>query len=1011
MRKDRTSIQQKQTIKKWHPRTIGHKLTNPADSIQDIALRRKSQLLSIFLLILFTLFGLLDLTYYITIPGYLTALPDLGGYAFFMSAYVLNRNGRYHLASLLTVSTVPVVLFTAIVTDSTQNPIVTLNFLILGLLLSSILLSVRGTIFLAGITILGTLLMPLLAPAVIPNFTTILGPLATLLIGSALTVFSMIHRNQIESDRQTELRESEERFRAIYDGVNDAIFLYDAETYAILDVNKKMSELFGFSHEEATQLTLGENPIGGEFPFSAEEAKAWMETAVTTGTAFFEWHTRDKAGRQFWIEVNLKNTKIAQKDTILAVVRDITKRKQNEAAILQEKQFSEALLSTLPGIFYLYNSDLKLIQWNRNFEVVTGYSSEELRHQHILNTVSDEDKEKVEAAIHKVFTKGQASTEASIILKNGRQLPYFNTGVQLERPEGTFLLGVGINLTELKQTEEKLRYRNDELTLLNQIIATSVATLNIETILQIASDGLIQLFNMTQAVGVLLNNDKTELQIVAEHRPENLPSLLGLVIPIADNPLFKNLLTYKVPWAVEDTQNEPLLTSVKTLIQNWQTASLLNIPIIVDEVIVGGLSLGSEKSRSFSDQDIHLVQSLSKQIAGVIKRVKLEKERQEIEEQYRQSQKMEAIGQLTAGIAHDFNNLLTAINGFASLLQYKLNPDNLHQKHVEKILHAGQRAAALIRQLMAFSRKQIIEPKVLDINIVVTDLEKMLYRIIGEDVQLTTNLSENLWSIKVDPSQLEQIIINLAVNGRDAMPEGGRLLIETSNIVLDEEYAAHYLETRPGEYVQLAISDTGVGMSKEVKKRIFEPFFTTKEVGKGSGLGLATVFGIVKQGKGNIWVYSEEGKGTTFRIHLPRVYEPESFAAAIDSKIENLFGNETILLVEDDDEVRDLVRQVLQTYDYTVLMAREGRGALDIATNYKDAIHLLLTDVIMPGMNGKALAEKITMTRPNVKILFISGYSDEMIAHHGILNPGVNLLQKPFNTLDLAHKVREALDR
>lgn len=385
-------------------------------------------------------------------------------------------------------------------------------------------------------------------------------------------------------------------------------------------------------------------------------------------------------------------------------------------------------------------------------------------------------------------------------------------------------------------------------------------------------------------------------------------------------------------------------------------------------------------------------------------------ERKLLEEQFRQSQKMEAIGQLTAGVAHDFNNLLTAINGFAGLMQLKLSPDDPQQESLDKILYAADRAADLVRQLLAFSRKQVIEPKVLDLNNTVYELDKMLRRVIGEDIRLKTKLTPDLWKIKFDQSQIEQVIVNLAVNARDAMPEGGWLTIETANVLLDDDYVTRHLETQSGEYILLAISDTGQGMNKEVKAHIFEPFFTTKEPGKGTGLGLATVYGIVKQNGGHIWVYSEPGAGTTFKIYLPRTTDKSSSPTHVVAEREMPSGNETILLVEDDTEVRDLVQEVLRARGYTLLEAEGGQEALQLATEHRGPIHLLLTDVIMPGMSGKLLAEKITQLRSDLKILFMSGYTDNAIAHHGVLDPGVSLLQKPFGPTALAQKVRQVLD-
>jgi nitrogen-specific signal transduction histidine kinase/ActR/RegA family two-component response regulator len=399
------------------------------------------------------------------------------------------------------------------------------------------------------------------------------------------------------------------------------------------------------------------------------------------------------------------------------------------------------------------------------------------------------------------------------------------------------------------------------------------------------------------------------------------------------------------------------------------------------------------------------------QLAGILARVRLEEKRQQLEEQYYQTQKMEALGRLTAGVAHDFNNLLTTINGFAGLIQAELRPDDPLKELVDTILRSSQRAASLVRQLLAFTRKQIIQPQVLDLNMVVAEMDKMLQRVISEDIDLKTILTPDLWPVKVDPTQIEQVIINLAVNARDAMPGGGQLTIETANVIIDDNYVAGHLGTQPGRYVVLALSDTGCGMSYEVKARIFEPFFTTKEVGRGTGLGLATVFGIVKQSGGDIWAYSEENIGTTFKIYLPCVEEKISMSADHpEIRPEMSVGRETILLVEDDGGIRELLRQMLPKLGYTLLEAGNGQEALQLVAHYPDPIHLLLTDVVMPGMSGKTLAEELFRTRRDLKTLFMSGYTDEAIAQHGVLDPGAIFIQKPFSPIALAAKIRSVLD-
>jgi PAS domain S-box-containing protein len=385
-------------------------------------------------------------------------------------------------------------------------------------------------------------------------------------------------------------------------------------------------------------------------------------------------------------------------------------------------------------------------------------------------------------------------------------------------------------------------------------------------------------------------------------------------------------------------------------------------------------------------------------------------ERKKVEEQLLGAQKMEAVGKLAGGVAHDFNNLLTVINGYSEIILTQSLDKESARKHIEQIKKAGERAASLTTQLLIFSRRQIIQPKIINLNSVVSDVEKMLQRLIGEDIELVTMLDKESGNIKADPSQIDQVIMNLAVNARDAMPKGGKLIIETKKVYLDKDYAKRHLSVKPGAYIMLAISDTGVGMDAETKSKIFEPFFTTKERGKGTGLGLSTVYGIVKQSGGNIWVYSEPGKGTTFKIYLARIEEETDKEVKAKSSPESLKGSETILLVEDDHGVRKLARDILTNYGYHVLDAENGDRAISICNQYKKAINLMITDVVMPKMSGRELEKKITPLYPEIKVLFVSGYTDNAIVHHGVLDSDVAFLAKPFGTDSLVHKVREVLD-
>jgi two-component system, cell cycle sensor histidine kinase and response regulator CckA len=385
-------------------------------------------------------------------------------------------------------------------------------------------------------------------------------------------------------------------------------------------------------------------------------------------------------------------------------------------------------------------------------------------------------------------------------------------------------------------------------------------------------------------------------------------------------------------------------------------------------------------------------------------------ERRRLEEQFRQAQKMEAVGRLAAGVAHDFNNLLTAILGTTDLMIEDVPADHPNREGLLDIRGAAERAAVLTRQLLTFSRQQVVSPRVLRLNELISDLVKLLRRLLGEDVTIATALAPDCGPVKADPGQLEQVIVNLSVNARDAMPNGGRLMIETKNVDLDGDYPTERVTIPAGRYVMLAVTDTGTGMDAKTKARIFEPFFTTKPVGKGTGLGLATVYGVVQQSGGYIWLYSELGHGTSFKIYLPRVDAVETEAAAEASLAGALDGSETVLVAEDEEAVRQIIEKALDAHGYRVLSARDGAEALERASAYAGQIDLLVTDVVMPDMNGRELSRRLVETRPNLRTLYLSGYTDDAILHRGVLQQGVAFLQKPFSLRMLARKVREVIE-
>ncbi|MBN1991256.1 MAG: response regulator [Anaerolineae bacterium] len=567
-------------------------------------------------------------------------------------------------------------------------------------------------------------------------------------------------------------------------------------------------------------------------------------------------------------------------------------------------------------------------------------------------------------------------------------------------------------IAERNRTEEEVQRRNRELTLLNRVIAASTASLEPDTVLQTVCRELAAAFDVPRVAATLFNPEKTEGKVIAEYSTRDESTTVGQIVPVKNNGLFQNLLAHKTPLTVDDAQNDPQLVLAHHLMCQRGTVSLLLLPLTNKQEIIGSLCLNTTEPRHFTAEEINLARSVAEQVSGVLVRAQLVQEHRQLEEQLRQAQKMEAIGRLAGGMAHDFNNLLTVITGYSELLLHRhIERHDPRYKDIEQIFKAGERATALTRQLLAFSRQQVIQPEILDLNAIITDTNEMLRRLISEDIDLITILDPTLGHIKADANQIESIILNLAVNAYDAMPHGGKLTIKTSNLKLGAGSADKPIGLEPGRYVLLTVSDTGIGMDAETLSHIFEPFFTTKAKGKGTGLGLATVYGIVQQNKGGLSVSSQPGRGATFQIYLPQIEPVKPLAGAEPGLSKPLRGTETILLVEDEDMVRELARYALVQNGYRVLEARHGREALEVCRQHEGPIHLLLTDVVMPsGLSGRNLAEQLTALYPETKVLYMSGYVDKAIVQRGVLDPNIAFLPKPFSPVSLSRKVREVLD-
>jgi signal transduction histidine kinase/CheY-like chemotaxis protein len=483
----------------------------------------------------------------------------------------------------------------------------------------------------------------------------------------------------------------------------------------------------------------------------------------------------------------------------------------------------------------------------------------------------------------------------------------------------------------------------------------------------------------------------------------NLPLVgLGIMFPFT---LWEGIITLSSVWLIYFIPN--LILMKPDQITLFLNNNFFLISTIIISLVGTQFNLQHRKNQWASHRRLRLAHRKIKSHAK-----ELEEKVKERTQRLLQSERLAVVGQLAGGVAHDFNNILTAILGISQLLLDSLPKGNPIREDIESICRVGRRAVDLVKQLLAFSRRQILRPKLLNLNDVIQDVEKMLHRLIGEDIELIVKTAPNLGSVMADPVQIEQIILNLSVNARDAMPHGGSLIIQTANVTLDQAYCKlGKTSLVPGDYVMLSTSDTGSGMPDEIKAKIFEPFFTTKEPGQGTGLGLSTVYGIVKQSNGDILVYSEPDKGTTMKIFLPRQRESAVTEVKEEKSASGLpRGKETILLVEDEEEVRKLTARMLKKQGYKVMQAGEGREALSIADNYKDNIDLLVTDVIMPHMSGKDLAENLTSERSNIKVLFISGHNDSMMMHHGINAAHVAFLQKPYTIESLSHKIRHVFD-
>lgn len=643
---------------------------------------------------------------------------------------------------------------------------------------------------------------------------------------------------------------------------------------------------------------------------------------------------------------------------LVAKVAQLTERKKAQEKLSESEERYRSLVENARDIIYCQDLDGNYISVNKVFEQILGYTQEETLKLNQRQIIAPEYYEKARSMVARKLEGEDITTyELEAVRKDGRRVWFEVSNWLVHQNETPIAVqGISRDITERKHAENQLRQSEERYRLMFESNPQPMWVYDVETLTFLeVNDAAILHYGYSR-------EEFLSMTIKDTSAPEDIPILMDT--------LSKSLNPY---------------LAVKIWRHRKKDGTIIEVEL-------------TAHSFNFNNRPARLIQATDMTV------------RRALEGQLHQSQKMEAIGQLAGGVAHDFNNLLTAIIGYSDLAHRILPSNNSARPYLQEIKKAGNRASVLTCQLLAFSRKQILQPVILNLNVVVSEMKEMLHRLIGESIELQTSLDARLGNVRADYGQIEQVIMNLVVNARDAMPRGGKLTIQTKNVDIGGEYFDQHLTGEPGYYVLLEVSDTGVGIDAEIQKHIFEPFFTTKEPGKGTGLGLSTVYGIVKQSGGNTCISSEPGRGTTFKVYLPQVGEQvQQFS--LPAEIEkDLLGTEMILLVEDEEIVRKLAREALETYGYQVLEAANAADALLLYGQSYKSIDLLLTDVVMPQISALELAQSLLKIHPQLKVLYMSGYSDEAISHHGVINEKSNFIQKPFTPSALAQTVREILD-
>jgi PAS domain S-box-containing protein len=645
---------------------------------------------------------------------------------------------------------------------------------------------------------------------------------------------------------------------------------------------------------------------------------------------------------------------------LIRAMRYATERKRAVEALQRSEEYFRSLIENALDIITVIDTGGTIRYGSPSLKRVLGYEPQELIQRQFVSLVHPEDVSRVDEVLASAETRGSTSQSVEFRFrhKNGswRVLEAIGQHFNHDTSAPSYVLN-SRDITERKRDEEALRQANETLAAVIETSPLAIYTIDLKGHVTSWNTAAERMYGYTQA------------------------DVMHRFLPM-----------------VPQDEVPPFLDRLGQTARGRSFAAIEGKRRRKDSTLID-VSMWSAPLRDGSGA-----------VHGAVVVVADITDRKRLEEQFQQAQKMEAVGRLAGGVAHDFNNLLTVITGYCQMLLDRLEPADPAYEDMQQVLRAADRATTLTKQLLAFSRKQIVQPKVVDLNMLLRDMDHILKRLIGEDIDLHIETQAELGQVRVDPGQLEQVIINLAVNARDAMPKGGKLTVELRNAYIDDSFIARHFAVAPGAYVLLAVSDTGVGIPPEVQQHLFEPFFTTKEKGRGTGLGLSTSYGIVKQNAGEILVYSEVGVGTTFKIYLPRVDEPVSVERTPVVELPVRRGTETILIVEDEEGVRRVLLEMLTQQGYNVLVASSGPEALELCAKEHADIELLITDVIMPKMSGRELADRLRDCRENLKVLFVSGYTDSAIVHHGILEPGTVFLQKPFTPEQLATKVREVLD-